>query len=144
MNMHANHFLDEKSTFPDQDPLAEWVREQGAEPIVTDGEIVNEPDDVEERSMKIDDQVFDIHFQYQNISYHARVVCKNGPELIFLVSALTPAITCFPDPFVITRSAENKFEFPMNKHHYPTALGCTIIEAIKLVYNPSIEHPPVS
>jgi CRISPR/Cas system-associated exonuclease Cas4 (RecB family) len=124
---------------PEQDPeftndkLTDLVLHKDDEPIVENGEIINEPEDVEEQSADAAKKPcwFPIHFSYKDIHYTADVEKRLTPFAEYRVTAINPSISHLPDPYVVAEHfTKEKFDYPVNEEFYPHELGEIIIKAI--------------
>ena len=127
------------------DQLTDVVLHKDDEPVIQNGEIINEPDDVEEKAVSVEDADvfpldgdssacwFPIHFSYNGIDHTADVQKKKTQFAEeYHVSGVTPTIDHLPDPFIIAEHfSDEKFDFPVNEEYYPLVFGDTVVSAIK-------------
>jgi len=112
------------------DPVTDWVLHNSDQPVVKEGEIINEPDDVEEKAIS-SDCWFPIHFHFNGIDHTADVLKKETTVTEYHVTAVLPVIDHLPDPFIVASTlSKQAFDFPVNETYYPHALGSIIVEAI--------------
>jgi hypothetical protein len=126
------------------DQLTEMVLHKDDEPVIQNGEIINEPDDVEEKAVTEDTGIFSqdgdssacwfpVHFSYNGVDYTADVKKEKAPVAEeYHVSGITPAIDHLPDPFIVAEHfSTKKYDFPVNETYYPLAFGDTVVMAIR-------------
>lgn len=129
------------------DQFTDIVLHKDDEPVVQNGEIINEPDDVEERSVAVQDAAmfpqknsdsssscwFPIHFTYKGVDHTADVQRVKAPlSEEYHVSGIIPSIDHLPDPFIVAEHfSKEKFDFPVNEEYYPVAFGDRIVSAIR-------------
>jgi hypothetical protein len=120
----------------ENDRLADFVLHKDDVPDIRDGEIVNEPEDVEEKAIPRKDDNgkdcwFPIHFTFDNQIYMADVKKRKADVEEYHVYDVTPSISHLPEPFIIAEHISKvKFDFPTNETYYPLALGTAIVKAI--------------
>ncbi|MES2328846.1 MAG: hypothetical protein V4539_04535 [Bacteroidota bacterium] len=127
------------------DQLTEMVLHKDDEPIIQNGEIIDEPDDVDDNAIVAADADvfplagdsstcwFPIHFSY-NGTDHTGDVQRIQTQLAeeFHVSSVIPAIDHLPEPFIVAELfSGEKVDYPVNESYYPTELGNTIRKAIR-------------
>lgn len=142
--INTNNFPREEPDFTN-DRLTDMVLHKDDETVIQNGEIINEPEDVEEKALVADDAEifplngdssscwFPIHFSYNGVDHTADVQRKKA-ELAdeYHVSGVTPAIDHLPVPFIIAEHFSNeKIDFPVNEDYYPLALGDALVAAIQ-------------
>jgi hypothetical protein len=127
------------------DQLTDMVLHKDDEPVVRNGEIINEPEDVEEQAVVADDADvfpldgdssscwFPIHFSYNGVDHTADVQKKKAPLAEeYHVSDVTPAIDHLPEPFIVAEHFSNgKYDFPVNEDYYPLVFGDKVVAAIQ-------------
>jgi hypothetical protein len=125
----------------ENDRLTDLVLHKDEVPDIRNGEIVNEPDDVEEKAIPVgehrgkersgNDCWFPIHFIFDNQAYTADVKKRKADVEEYHVYDVTPSIAHLPEPFIIAEHISRaKFDFPTNETYYPFALGTSIVKAI--------------
>ena len=128
----------------ENDRLTELVLHKEDTPVIQNGEIINEPEDVEEKAIEaipVNDGSnrscwFPIHFNFDGKDYTADV--KKAETLLaeYHVSAVHPAIAHLPDPFIVAEHfSKEKFDFPVNETYYPAAFGLAVLKAITHNYS---------
>lgn len=141
---NTNNFPREEPDFTN-DQLTDIMLHKDDEPVIQNGEVINEPEDVEEKAAVADDADvfplngdssscwFPIHFSYNGVDYTADVQKKKaelGDE--YHVSGVTPAIDHLPEPFIIAEHfSSEKYDFPVNEEYYPLPLGDALVAAIQ-------------
>ena len=120
----------------ENDRLTDLVLQKDDVPDIRNGEIVNEPEDVEEKAIPRKDDNgkdcwFPIHFTFDNQIYMADVKKRKADVEEYHVHDVTPSIAHLPEPFIIAEHISKvKFDFPTNETYYPFALGTAIVKAI--------------
>jgi hypothetical protein len=141
---NTDNFPREEPDFTN-DQLTDVVLHKDDEPVIRNGEIINEPEDVEEKAAIAEDTDvfplngdnsscwFPIHFLYEGINHTADVQKKDAPVAReYHVSGVMPAIDHLPQPFIVAEHFSNeKYDFPVNEEYYPLGLGDMIVAAIR-------------
>jgi len=135
---------DAQETGFENDRLTDMVLHKDDTPVIKNGEIINEPEDVEEKAIPGDQQPVDaagkdcwfpIHFTYEGRDYTADVQKAETMNAEYHVSAVTPVIEHLPEPFVVAEHfSKEKFDFPVNETYYPAAFGLAVLRAITSNY----------
>lgn len=121
---------DQELDFPN-DSLTDWVLHKEDQPVIRNGEIINEPEDVAEKSLGDKDCWFPIHFNYSGIDHTADVLKREGEITEYHVTAVLPVIDHLPDPYIVASTfSKDAFDFPVNETFYPRELGLIIKQAI--------------
>ena len=122
----------------ENDRLTDIVLHKDDTPVIQNGEIINEPEDVEEKAIPVEENNpmsnicwFPIHFTYEGKEYTADVQKAETTHAEYHVSAVTPDVDHLPDPFVVAEHfSKEKFDFPVNETYYPAAFGLAVLKAI--------------
>lgn len=125
--------------------LTDMVLHRDDEPVIENGEIINEPEDVEENTIPGEQMLtrggennpclFPIHFEYEGENYTADVYKAETLHAEYYVSAVTPVVDHLPEPFVVAEHfSKEKFDFPVNETYYPSSFGLAVLKAITRSY----------
>lgn len=118
------------------DQLTDLILHKEDTPVIQNGEIINEPEDVQESAVEteVDENechFFPIHFNFGGIDYTADVQKAKNLFEEYHITGVQPAIDHLPEPYIIARHfADEKFDFPVNETYYPQLLGYAVIKAI--------------
>src|SRR5882757_3306881 len=95
----------------ENDRLTDIVLHKDDTPVIQNGEVINEPEDVEERAIPGEEVPvsggdnkacrFPIHFIYEGKNYTADVQKAETTHAEYHVTAVTPGIDHLPDPFIV-------------------------------------------